>query len=221
MKFLNNDNCVFEVTGLSKKIKNKLIFKEVSFKIYKNEWLMIEGKNGTGKSTLAKILAGLDKNVKGKVFFQRKLFNDISKDVWFRNIQLVTQYNRKALDPTKTVKQTLVEPLINFQLIDKEECLLEVVDIINECHLPENILEKKTSELSGGQYQRICLALSLLVKPKLLICDEATTGLDKINELRMIRLLKKQQDMSVIFISHNKKLANSICDKSINLENHQ
>lgn len=52
-------------------------------------------------------------------------------------------------------------------------------------------IRKKANELSGGQYQRICLALSLLVKPKLLICDEATTGLDKINELRMIKILKK------------------------------
>lgn len=81
-------------------------------------------------------------------------------------------------------------------------------------------IRKKANELSGGQYQRICLALSLLVKPKLLICDEATTGLDKINELRMIKILKKQQDMSVIFISHNKKLANNICDRSINIEDY-
>ncbi|WP_437360975.1 ATP-binding cassette domain-containing protein, partial [Listeria monocytogenes] len=50
-------NCVFEVIGLSKQIKNKLLFKELSFKVYKNEWISIEGKNGSGKSTLVKILA--------------------------------------------------------------------------------------------------------------------------------------------------------------------
>jgi len=220
LEFLNNDNCVFEVKGLSKKIKNKLIFKELNFKIYKNEWLRIEGKNGSGKSTLAKILAGLDENVEGEVFFHGKSINEVPEDIWFSNIQLVTQYTRKALDPTKTVKQNLFEPLINFKLIEKDERLHEVFNIINKCHLSENILEKKANELSGGQYQRICLALSLLVKPKLLICDEATTGLDKINELRMIKILKKQQDMSVIFISHNKKLANNICDRSINIEDY-
>ncbi|EIE3485026.1 ATP-binding cassette domain-containing protein, partial [Listeria monocytogenes] len=199
----------------------KLLFKELSFKVYKNEWISIEGKNGSGKSTLVKILAGLEKNVKGDIFFQEKSISKVSKEIWFLNIQLVTQYTRKALDPTKTVKQILLEPLNNFYLLDKNECMLKVVDILNKCYLPENILMKKPNEISGGQYQRICLALSLLVKPKLLICDEATTGLDKINELRMIKLLKTQKNMSVIFISHNKKLANNICDRSIHIEDYQ
>ncbi|NVQ73725.1 ATP-binding cassette domain-containing protein, partial [Listeria monocytogenes] len=95
---MNKLNCVFEVIGLSKQIKNKLLFKELSFKVYKNEWISIEGKNGSGKSTLVKILAGLEKNVKGDIFFQEKSISKVSKEIWFLNIQLVTQYTRKALD---------------------------------------------------------------------------------------------------------------------------
>lgn len=71
---MNKLNCVFEVIGLSKQIKNKLLFKELSFKVYKNEWISIEGKNGSGKSTLVKILAGLEKNVKGDIFFSGKIY---------------------------------------------------------------------------------------------------------------------------------------------------
>ncbi len=215
---MNKNSSLLKIDKLSKTYKEQIIFQNLDLVINQGEWVGVIGKNGSGKSTLTKIILGLETYSEGEIYLNGQKQEQYELRQWMQNIQLVAQYTRNALDPTKKIEKILQEPLRKFRLVDKSNENLRIKQILDDCHLPKSLLTKRPRELSGGQYQRVCIALSLLVKPKLLICDEATASLDKINELRIIHLLKKQQEMSVLFISHNKKLVNECCDNTFLLE---
>ncbi|WP_207871968.1 hypothetical protein DOK78_002537 [Enterococcus sp. DIV2402] len=206
---------LLEVKNLEKKYGNQLVIEDCNFQLNQRQWLGIVGKNGSGKSTLVKMIVGLEKCTKGVIYLEGKKQEDVSMKKWVQTIQLVAQYTRKSLDPSKTIEQILSEPLIQFQLCQKQQIKMTIEKILLDCDLSKKTLSKRPHELSGGQYQRICLAVALLVKPRILICDEATANLDKINEKRIINLLKKQKNMAVLFISHNSSLVKKTCDDVI------
>lgn len=213
---MSKQNAKLVIKDLTKSFKHKLLFDNLNITILPGEWIGIVGKNGSGKSTLAKIISGLEKPNQGTIFFEGKSKQNFSKKEWFKKVQLITQYSRNALDPSKKVKNILLEPVKRFDLdltVDKQVILRQ---ILFDCHLPEKILNNYPAQLSGGQYQRVCVALALLVKPEILICDEATASLDRITELRILKLLK-QKDLSVIFISHDSILFKDYCDRCIYL----
>lgn len=218
---MKENTSLLKISQLTKTYGNQLIFKNLDLLVDTGEWVGIVGENGAGKSTLVRILMGLEKYSNGQIYLEGRTMATFSKKEWVQQIQLVTQYTRRALDPTKTIKQLLFEPLKQFKLARKEEYLPKVESVLSRCNLSVDILAKRSLEISGGQYQRICIALALLVQPKLLICDEATSSLDKINELWIIKLLKEQENMAVLFISHNKKLLKEVCDHSIQLEDYK
>ena len=215
---MNKTPSLLKIDKLSKAYKKQIVFQNLDLDINQGEWVGIVGKNGSGKSTLTKIILGLETYSEGGIYLNGQKQDQYESRQWVQQIQLVAQYTRNALDPTKKIEKILQEPLKQFRLADKSNQKLRINQVLDDCHLPKTLLTKRPRELSGGQYQRVCIALSLLVKPKLLICDEATASLDKINELRIINLLKKQQEMSVLFISHNKKLVNEFCDHIFFLE---
>ncbi|MBL1230606.1 ATP-binding cassette domain-containing protein [Enterococcus sp. BWB1-3] len=216
---MNKTTHLLQVSNLTKKFNNQLLFKALDFVIDNNQWVGIEGENGMGKSTLVKMIMGLEHYSEGKIYFNGQTIAELTRQKWYQEIQLVPQYTRRSLDPTKTIKQILVEPLKRFKLVERGKYQLKIEELLDVCNLPAGLLDKRPGEISGGQYQRCCLVLALLVQPKLLICDEATAGLDKINELRMIQLIKKQKEMAVLFISHNKKLLTEVCDQRVHLKN--
>lgn len=200
-----------------KKINGHVLFKSFDLSVFSGEWVGIVGKNGSGKTTLAKIICGLDVANEGTIFFNGQSQRSFYEREWVKKIQLITQYTRHALDPTKTIKKILLEPINRFGLAthpDEEE---KIQQILLDCQLPEKILTKYPKELSGGEYQRICVALALLVQPEVLICDETTANLDKISELRILKLLKQKEQMSVIFISHDRLLVKKYCDRFVEL----
>lgn len=215
---MNKNSSLLKIDKLSKTYKEQIVFQNLDLVINQGEWVGVIGKNGSGKSTLTKIILGLETYSEGEIYLNGQKQEQYELRQWMQNIQLVAQYTRNALDPTKKIEKILQEPLRKFRLVDKSNENLRIKKVLDDCHLPKSLLTKRPRELSGGQYQRVCIALSLLVKPKLLICDEATASLDKINELRIIHLLKKKQEMSVLFISHNKKLVNECCDNTFLLE---
>ncbi len=176
----------------------------------------IIGENGSGKTTLAKIICGLEAVDEGLIFFEGKAQQCFSKKEWLKKVQLVTQYTRHALDPTKTIKQILFEPINQFGLAPYNDEERKIEKILSDCQLPKTILTKYPKKLSGGEYQRICVALALLVQPEVLICDEATANLDKMTEMRILKLLKKKP-MRVIFISHDHTLVKKYCHQFVEL----
>ncbi|MBO0474853.1 ATP-binding cassette domain-containing protein [Enterococcus ureasiticus] len=217
---MNKNTSLLKINKLSKTYNRQIIFQNLDLVINQGEWIGIIGKNGSGKSTLTKIILGLETYSEGEIYLNGQKQEHYELRQWMQNIQLVSQYTRNALDPTKTIEKILWEPLKNFRLVEKANQNLRIKQVLNDCYLPEKILSKRPRDLSGGQYQRVCIALALLVNPKLLICDEATANLDKINELKIIHLLKENQKMSVLFICHDKNLVNNYCDHIFFLGNY-
>ncbi|WP_430610093.1 ABC transporter ATP-binding protein [Enterococcus sp. DIV0876] len=202
---------------MSKSYK-QTIFHNLSFQLAQGEWLGIVGENGSGKSTLVKIIAGLEKADQGTIFLREKVQSSYTRAEWAQQIQLVTQYSRKSLDPMKTVAQLLREPLQLWHLAPADKIDDRITSIIAHFNLPVSILTAYPATLSGGQYQRVSLALSLLVEPAILICDEITASLDKINERHLFKFLRAQKQMTVIMISHDGALIDKVCDRSIRIQ---
>lgn len=209
---MSNLTSILEVQKLTKQYANRTIFKDLSIQVAESEWLGIIGDNGSGKSTLVKTIIGLERKSSGEIYLKGRNIETYSAKERLSKIQLVTQYTRNALDPTKKVKDILIEPLRLLRGISLKNCMSEVLQLMYECNLAINILEKKPREISGGQYQRVCIVKALLVHPEILICDEATASLDMINELKIVNLLKTRREMTVLFISHNRDLVEKLCN---------
>ncbi|MGH1811716.1 ATP-binding cassette domain-containing protein [Enterococcus entomosocium] len=208
---------ILRIEQLSKSYKQP-IFRHLSFQLAQGEWLGIVGENGSGKSTLVKIIAGLEKADQGTIYLHEKNQSSYTRKEWAQQIQLVTQYSRKSLDPMKTVAQILREPLQLWHLVPAEQVEARIASMIVTCNLSTDILSSYPAALSGGQYQRVSLALSLLIEPAILICDEMTASLDKINERHLFNFLRTQKHMTVIMISHDAVLVNRICDRCIRMQ---
>lgn len=215
---MEKNTSFFRIENLEKKYGSHSIFKNLHLELKEGSWLGIVGRNGCGKSTLARIIVGLENYSVGKIYLNGELKQTFTKKEWLHEVQLITQYTRRALDPTKNIKQILLEPLQKFKSGNPIYWQESIEKILMECGLKTNILSKTPLQLSGGQYQRVCLAAGLLIKPKIFICDEATANLDLINERRIVSLLKKCSHMSVIFISHDLERMNEICDEIIYID---
>lgn len=216
---MKTNDPILEARQIGKKINQLEIFTDLSFAVNSGDWLGIVGKNGSGKSTLASILVGIDRKYEGHIFFQNKNQKEVPLKEWVQNVQLISQYTRNALDPSKTIMKILKEPLNRFKIGSKESWENNILEILTACNLERELLTKKPFQLSGGQYQRVCIAQAMLLKPKLLICDEITANLDKINEIQIMKTLKKNKSLTVLFISHDRKLTEASCNRYLYMPN--
>ncbi len=204
---------LLEVKKLSKKFNNEYIFKDISFNVDKGEIFSIIGKSGIGKSTIGKIIMGIEKKNDGEILFEG---NDISKRK-ITDIQMIFQDPYTSLNEAMTVEEILREPLIvnNFENIEEKiENMLKIL-------LLEEFKDKYPCDLSGGQRQRVVVGAAMITNPKLLICDEPLSALDLRTQEQIIHLIKffnKNFFTSFIFISHNIELVEYISDKIFKLE---
>ena len=163
----------------------------VSFDLRRGETLGVVGESGSGKSTLARVITGLVKPTGGTF----KLDGSVA---------MVFQDPLGSLNPRMTVREILREVTG-----EPPEKLLETVG------LPVDALGRYPHEFSGGQRQRICIARAVAVKPQLLICDEAVSALDlsvRSQVLELVKKLKDDLDLSVLFITHDIGVVNYIAD---------
>lgn len=218
---LKTERKLLQVKQLTKSYRKQLIFDQVTFDLAQGEWLGLVGENGSGKSTLVKIIAGLEKAAQGEVLFNKRDQTTFSRGEWAQSVQLITQYTRRALDPTKTIAKILAEPLHQWKILPEHLIPNKLEQMMDEYNLPLEMLAKYPLELSGGQYQRVCIALSLLAEPQVLICDEITASLDKINEKRIFNLLKQRTNLSVIMIAHDTSLIERLCDRRLKISDYK
>ena len=198
---------MLEIEILTKTINHRYIINGLSLTI-EDQNLLISGKSGSGKSTLAKMIAGLDSNYTGSIKFNHRPQESIPLKEWMKTIQYVPQYQRDTLNPRKTVEYILREPLRNYR-VDKEDYGHKIETVLEQCLLPKSILKQRMSTLSGGQFQRVWIAKALIVEPKILILDEATTNLDVMSEETIIQMLKALEQVQLIIISHEPYVLNS------------
>ena len=198
---------------------------EVSFKLYRNETLGIVGSSGSGKSTLCRALIGLLKVRGGEIkFFGRNIEykNKFHND--FKTLQIIFQDPFSSLNPKMKIKDILKDIFLIQKIINDNKIKDEIKLILKNLNLPSDyeLLNSYPNQLSGGQLQRISIARSLLLKPKILICDESVNMLDasvKIEILGLLRKMQKKMDLTIIFITHDLGIAKNFCNRLLVMNN--
>ena len=207
---------ILNVKNIYASIGGKQILKNVSFDISENEILGLVGGSGSGKSTAAKVITGLLKPDSGSIeLYGRKLSGKRSREEC-GSIQMVFQNPESSLNPKYKIGKILADAM-SFQLrLSREETAKRSADLIRRMELPEDTLYRYPGSFSGGQKQRIALARALSVEPDLIIADEPTSSLDVSIQLRMLDLIKEikeERGLSILFISHDLGVINYLCDR--------
>ena len=193
--------------------------RNVSLSGYPQETLGIVGESGSGKSTLCRILCLLERPNQGHVFFDGKNVTNVQSQelLQFRkNVQFIFQDVDGSLNPRMTVYEHIAEALFTHKLATKKTVESQVIEVLHHVRLTKDLLFRYPHELSGGQKQRVSIGRALSVEPKLLICDEPVSSLDVSIRREIIDLflkLKKSQDLSLLFITHDLSTLRIIADR--------
>lgn len=198
---------VIKVRNISKTINKKKILDNINFDIYEGEIVGLVGKNGAGKSTLLKIMTGLYSYDEGEIYYYNyNLKTDYEKAMsivgtLIENPDMYSNLNgKKNLEIFKSM----------FKGID-EETIEEIVRIVEM----EKYLGKKFKTYSLGMKERLGIASSLINKPKILILDEPTNGLDREGVKNTMKMLKELKDTTIIISSHMLSDIEELCNKII------
>jgi peptide/nickel transport system ATP-binding protein len=195
-----------------------LVLNDINLKIERGATLGVIGESGSGKSTLARVIAGLVAPVRGSVVFDGEpLAPDLKTRTrdQFRRIQIVFQSADTALNPAHTIGRILARPLEFYRGLRGAERDQRIGQLLEQVRLPASIANRRSSELSGGQKQRINLARALAAEPDLILCDEVTSALDTVVGAAILDLmaeLRRELNVSYMFISHDISTVRAICD---------
>jgi peptide/nickel transport system ATP-binding protein len=194
----------------------KSILKDISFKVEKGQTFGIVGESGTGKTTLGKIIAAIEKPTAGEIFFRGNPLNKKkTEELPFirRKIQMMFQDPEGSLNPKKTIQKSLDE-VLRLIKIPKNERIYTLQNLLRTVGLSDEILVRYPNQVSGGQNQRVALARILLLDPEIIILDEPTSALDISVQAQMLNLLKglqRKKELTYIFISHDIDVIRFMC----------
>ena len=199
---------------------------DIDFSLYENEILAIVGESGSGKSVTSKAIMGLlqDKNthIKGRINFEETSLLSLSSKEFAKlrgnDIAMIFQEPMSALNPSLTCGFQVAEILLHHKKVSASEVKKEVLQLFEKVKLPrpQDMYTSYPHQISGGQMQRVVIAMAIACKPKLLIADEPTTALDVTVQKEILQLLKdlqKQTGMSMLFISHDLALVCELADR--------
>ncbi|MFT0549024.1 dipeptide ABC transporter ATP-binding protein [Allopusillimonas ginsengisoli] len=190
---------------------------QVSFDIYPGETLALVGESGSGKSTIGRTIQQLQDPLSGNIRFNGKAFSDMNAAERFRmrqEVQYIFQDPFASLDPRKTMRFSIAEPIRTHGLILDEAAITRRVDeLLERVGLSSAVADRYPHEFSGGQRQRVCIARALASNPKLIIADEALSALDVSIQAQVINLLMDLQEehgLAYLFISHDMAVVEKI-----------
>lgn len=201
------------------------VLSQINFCVGRGTTHAVIGESGAGKSTLLKLLQGRLQASSGSIVVHGinpgKLTGQ-SRQKYGRVMQMVYQQPSLTFDPLLSVKAILEEPLVNYRKLTPGLRSSEIHEVLNAVHLPLSILKRKTTDISGGQAQRLALARALLCRPEIMVMDEIVSALDvnvQSEILNLIMSLQKKFSITYIFVSHDLAVVRQIADTVTILKN--
>ena len=199
----------FQVTALD----------DVSLAVYSRSTVALVGESGSGKSTLARCVARLSKPDSGEIWFEDKDLLGLSSAELFaarRQIQLIFQNSAAAMNPRFSAAEVVGEPLCIQERASKQKRRKQALAMMEQVGIPPEWADRSPLEFSGGQRQRLVIARALILRPKLLILDEALSGLDLPIQAQIANLLVNLQasfSLTYLYISHDLRMAGYLADE--------
>lgn len=199
----------------------------VSLSIKPNETVGLVGASGAGKSTIGRIIAGLETSDSGQLIYQGKDLQRMSakeRKQATSSIQMIFQDPYESLSPRMTIEQLVAEPLVIQKLHakDSEQRRHAVRDALTEVSLsPDRYMQRYPHELSGGERQRVGLARAFITRPKLIVADEPTSMLDtslRLDLLQLMKELSERHGIAYLFVTHDLALTRGLCDRLLVLD---
>lgn len=188
----------------------------VSIQINRGEVVGLVGESGCGKSTIAKIVLGLEQPTSGQVYFDGQPLSNIDRKERARRIQPIFQDPYSSLNPRKSISSIISLPYRVHQIGNKSEMEARVTEIMDTVGLPPRLRSSYPSQLSGGQRQRVAIARALIMKPELVICDEPTSALDVSVQSQILNLLlelRESRGLTYMIITHDLSVVEHIASR--------
>ena len=215
---------MIEINNIRKSFSGKNILNNISFKIKKGVSVAIIGQSGVGKSVLLKHLNGLIIPDLGKVIIDKKIINELSFNK-LQNIRkkmsMVFQFG--ALFDSLTIKDNILIALDHLTKLSDDEKKERISISLSSVNL-NNIENLYPSDISGGMKKRVGISRAIAIKPKYILYDEPTTGLDPITTDKIINLMKKvkkDNKLTSVVVTHEMKIVNEFADQVIMLKDGQ
>jgi len=220
LEIVNLEKYYFSNVGLFAKTEVVKAVDNVSFSVFEGETLGLVGESGCGKSTLGKTILQLEKATAGSIKYRGKELTTLSKtDIrnLRKEIQIIFQDPFSSLNPRLMIGEALMEPMEVHGLgKNKKERRERVISLLDRVGLDETHFYRYPHELSGGQRQRVGIARTVIVEPKLVICDESVSALDisvQAQVLNLLNELKNDYGFTYIFISHDLAVVKYMSDQ--------
>ncbi|MDO5672269.1 MAG: ABC transporter ATP-binding protein [Actinomycetaceae bacterium] len=196
-------------TVIRHKVGTVSALKDVSFSLLPGQTYGLVGESGCGKSTIGRIVAGLDKPSEGAISLSGQNIAQLrgqEKKNLHRHVQMMFQDSYAAMDPRMRIDEILAEPLLIQQIGTRSDQALRIEELLTHVGLPHDVLSRYPHEFSGGQLQRIGFARALALKPQLIVADEPVSALDVSIQAQVLNLMKdlqKELGLTYLFISHD------------------
>ena len=181
----------------------------VSLSIKEGETYGLIGESGSGKSTIGKVIVGVEAATEGQILYKGK---DITKSRnrkklnYNKDVQMIFQDSMSSLNPRKRIEDIIAEPIRNFENLTTDEERKRVQELLDIVGMPSDAIYKFPHEFSGGQRQRIGVARAVATKPRLIVADEPTSALDlsvQAQVLNFMKQIQQQYNIAYLFISHD------------------
>jgi peptide/nickel transport system ATP-binding protein len=210
---------VLTISSLNARYGTRAVLFDVNVGIGRGECLALVGESGSGKTTLARSISGLHRDWTGEVKLDDAVLETSarrrSSDAR-RRIQYVFQNPYASLNPRRTIGQTLARQLQLFFPGARKEVSARVSACLERVALSDAAINRFPDQLSGGERQRVAIARALAAEPELLVCDEITSALDVSVQAAIVDLLRElrtEMGLSILFITHNLALIRTIADR--------